>query len=265
MLETSLNENTLVYRLDADYLYLADISDIHVGNLYHDRKALESFISTVKSVPNMRLIIGGDSTDNATLSSKSSVFEQSTHGIDQIIELKDLLMPIKDQILFVRSGNHGYERALRHNRLIPEMVLAELLEKPFFHGHASAFINVRKNLYVVGTWHNAKKPKDVQWIQSDITFYEHLHKNSYERTVKAVPNRHAKCWSVVDHYDIQSGSFLGWGGYSADKGYEPKPIGTSVVSLSGIKDRRSIEVYDNLNVFNQIAAIRGDILAKTEA
>ena len=87
--------------MDADYLYLADISDIHVGNLYHDRKALESFISTVKSVPNMRLIIGGDSTDNATLSSKSSVFEQSTHGIDQIIELKDLLLPIKEQILFV--------------------------------------------------------------------------------------------------------------------------------------------------------------------
>lgn len=254
--EHSLNTNKLDMRVDADRAYIADVSDIHVGNIYHNKQKFEDFLSKVQSIDNLYLIIGGDSTDNATTSSASSVFEQSEHGGDQVLTAYHLLQPIKDRILFCRSGNHGYERALKHNKLIPEQMLAELLGVPFYHGMASVFFNVNKNLYVIGTWHNAKKPTAMEWLHTDITFYEHLHKTNWEKTHVATPNRIAKAWSMTEHYDIQSGSFLGWGGYSADKGYRPLDCGTSVVELSGERNKKSIRVHSDIDHVLELEELR---------
>ena len=254
--EQSLNVNKLDVRVESERAYIADISDIHVGNIYHNREAFEKFISQVKTIDNLYLIIGGDSTDNATTSSASSVFEQAEHGGDQVLTAYRLLEPIKDRILFCRSGNHGYERALKHNRLIPEQMLAELLGVPFYHGMASVFFNVNKNLYVIGTWHNSKKPDKMEWLHTDITFYEHLHKTTYERTIVAEPNRIAKAWSLIEHLDVQTGSFLGWGGYSADKGYRPNDCGTSIVELSGERNKKSMRVHDHIDRVLELEHLR---------
>jgi len=254
--EHSLNTNKLDMRVDADRAYIADVSDIHVGNIYHNRQKFEDFLSKVQSIDNLYLIIGGDSTDNATTNSASSVFEQSEHGGDQVLTAYHLLQPIKDRILFCRSGNHGYERALKHNKLIPEQMLAELLGVPFYHGMASVFFNVNKNLYVIGTLHNAKKPTAMEWLHTDITFYEHLHKTNWEKTHVATPNRIAKAWSMTEHYDIQSGSFLGWGGYSADKGYRPLDCGTSIVELSGERNKKSIRVHSDIDHVLELEQLR---------
>lgn len=254
--EQSLNVNKIDVRVESERAYIADISDIHVGNIYHNREAFEKFISQVKTIDNLYLIIGGDSTDNATTSSASSVFEQAEHGGDQVLTAYRLLEPIKDRILFCRSGNHGYERALKHNRLIPEQMLAELLGVPFYHGMASVFFNVNKNLYVIGTWHNSKKPDKMEWLHTDITFYEHLHKTTYERTMVAEPNRIAKAWSLIEHLDVQTGSFLGWGGYSADKGYRPNDCGTSIVELSGERNKKSMRVHDHIDRVLELEHLR---------
>lgn len=254
--EQSLNVNKIDVRVESERAYIADISDIHVGNIYHNREAFEKFISQVKTIDNLYLIIGGDSTDNATTSSSSSVFEQAEHGGDQVLTAYRLLEPIKDRILFCRSGNHGYERALKHNRLIPEQMLAELLGVPFYHGMASVFFNVNKNLYVIGTWHNSKKPDKMEWLHTDITFYEHLHKTTYERTMVAEPNRIAKAWSLIEHLDVQTGSFLGWGGYSADKGYRPNDCGTSIVELSGERNKKQMRVHDHIDRVLELEHLR---------
>lgn len=254
--EQSLNVNKIDVRVESERAYIADISDIHVGNIYHNREAFEKFISQVKTIDNLYLIIGGDSTDNATTSSASSVFEQAEHGGDQVLTAYRLLEPIKDRILFCRSGNHGYERALKHNRLIPEQMLAELLGVPFYHGMASVFFNVNKNLYVIGTWHNSKKPDKMEWLHTDITFYEHLHKTTYERTMVAEPNRIAKAWSLIEHLDVQTGSFLGWGGYSADKGYRPNDCGTSIVELSGERNKKQMRVHDHIDRVLELERLR---------
>jgi len=254
--EQSLNVNKIDVRVESERAYIADISDIHVGNIYHNREAFEKFISQVKTIDNLYLIIGGDSTDNATTSSASSVFEQAEHGGDQVLTAYRLLEPIKDRILFCRSGNHGYERALKHNRLIPEQMLAELLGVPFYHGMASVFFNVNKNLYVIGTWHNSKKPEKMEWLHTDITFYEHLHKTMYERTMVAEPNRIAKAWSLIEHLDVQTGSFLGWGGYSADKGYRPNDCGTSIVELSGERNKKQMRVHDHIDRVLELEHLR---------
>ena len=57
--EQSLNVNKIDVRVESERAYIADISDIHVGNIYHNREAFEKFISQVKTIDNLYLIIGG--------------------------------------------------------------------------------------------------------------------------------------------------------------------------------------------------------------
>ncbi|MBQ5637355.1 MAG: hypothetical protein IIV08_07340, partial [Selenomonadales bacterium] len=64
----------------------------------------------------MFVIIGGDVTEHATTTGASSVFEESCHGIEQVYKVRDLLLPIKDKILYIRRGNHGQGRALRYSK-----------------------------------------------------------------------------------------------------------------------------------------------------
>lgn len=211
--------------------------------MYHNEKQFDKFLDDILKIKNLYVIVGGDSTDNANVHSASSIFEESCHGFDQIVQLKEKLKKIKDRILFCRSGNHGYERALKHSKLIPEQILADALDKPFIHGCGTVFFNVRKNCYVVTTWHNAKRPERMEWLRSDISFYEHLHKTNYELNLIAEPNKYSKKWMVREKLDVQSGSYLGWGGYSADKGYRPLASKTPIVELSGTD--RGMTVYDS--------------------
>ena len=243
----SLNTNSVTYKTDEDFLYLVDLSDIHVGNMYHNEKVFKKWIKTVQGIPNMRVIIGGDSTDNASTHSASSPYEELLHGGDQVLKIRDLLLPIKDKILFCRSGNHGYERALKHNKLIPEHMLAELLGVPFLHGLCSAFITVGENSYLVSTWHNAKSPKSMGWLDADVIFYEHKHLHHWERELITKPNKSSKTFTLQYKYHVQTGSFQGWGGYAADKGYPISECGTNIVRLNGgTYKKRGIKVYSDI-------------------
>jgi len=78
--EQSFNLNKLDVRVETDRAFIADVSDIHVGNIYHNRTKFEDFISKVKSIDNLYLVIGGDSTDNATTSSASPLQSFSRLG-----------------------------------------------------------------------------------------------------------------------------------------------------------------------------------------
>lgn len=51
--EHSLNTNKLDIRVDADRAYIADVSDIYVGNIYHNRQKFEDFLSKVQSIDNL--------------------------------------------------------------------------------------------------------------------------------------------------------------------------------------------------------------------
>ena len=84
----SLNTNSVSYKTDEDFLYLVDLSDIHVGNMYHNEKVFKKWIKTIQGIPNMRVIIGGDSTDNASTHSASSPYEELLHGGDHLLKIR---------------------------------------------------------------------------------------------------------------------------------------------------------------------------------
>lgn len=247
-----LNDTVVNCRIDADYAYIVDLADMHIGSMYHHEKLARFVIDQIRRVPETRVIIGGDVTESNSLTSKGSIYDESCHGIDQIIKARDMLWPIRKQILCVRSGNHGLERALRSGKLIPEQILSEFLGVPFFRGTATAMVNVRKNTYVVAAWHHGKKPEDSLWLDADIHFFEHKHlKHKPDRVVRAVPNKYSKKWMVRDSVIVQAGSFLAWGGYAIDKGYKPTITGCPVVEMCGIPEQWGTTVFERITDFQR--------------
>ena len=246
------NDNTIFKRIDSDYVYILNIADAHVGSIYHNREQLEKTVEVVKHTPNLFVIIGGDITEHATIGGASSVFEESTHGIDQIYIARDILLPIKDRILYIRSGNHGLSRALKYSKIPPEQVLASLLEVPYFTGVTTAVINARKNCYVISSFHNNKKPNSLEWLGADIIYIEHQHQQNYERRLTMFMNRYTKKWSVRPVYFIFAGSFLSYGGYGAERGYRAVDNGCPVVELCGKKDFWNIYIYDSIDNFQRL-------------
>lgn len=244
LIEDSLNRNSVELMLaNAHVAYIADIADVHIGNVLHNKKKLQNTISKILEIPNFYVLIGGDSTDNSSTQSASSVFDEYAHGFDQIQECVKALEPLKHRILGVRSGNHGYQRARKYNALAPEQIVAQFLGVPFLQGCVTIFLGVGKYLYTISSWHNSKPPSKMEWLHTDVTFYEHLHKNDIQRSIVLEPNKYVRKWVSREHYDIQSGSFLAYGGYAAEKGYRPMPMGCPVVRFDGA-NRRIIPYYD---------------------
>lgn len=247
------NDNTIFKRVDLDYVYLINIADAHIGNIVHHQEKLKETVELVKSRDDMLVIIGGDVTEHATTTGASSVFEEACHGIEQIYMARDILLPIKDKILYIRSGNHGKNRALRFSKIPPEQVLASLLEVPYVEGISTVVINARKNCYVISSIHNNKKPNALEWLGSDVVYIEHTHQQNYERRLTMFMNRYTKKWIPRPVYYVYAGSFLSYGGYAAERAYRVVDNGCPVIELCGIQERWGIYVYDNIDNFKRLA------------
>lgn len=207
-------------------------------------------VELIANTENMFWIGGGDSTENAQIGGKSSVFDEKTHGIDQILELRNILKPIVSKCLFIKDGNHGLKRAYTSTKIPPEYVLAELLGVKFIRGIGIGVINVNKNLYSIGAIHTPRKNEATfDWLNVDAVFIEHQHTKFFNRLPIAHLNKTEKKWCVRDRLYLRSGSFLDWGGYSGEN-YRPLfSTGSQVLKLSGEHNKWDMRVYERIQDF----------------
>lgn len=216
-----------------------------------NEKLLDEFIDIVKSIDNFFVIIGGDSFENAVIGSKSSVFDEKLHGIDAITYLTEKLLPIKDRILYVGSGNHDFTRSMTTNKIPPSAVLAYHLGVPFFRSFGSVFLNCRKNQYTIFTQHSGKKVENIEWVQANIHIHEHKHEHNFKKNLVAEPNKYSKGWIVRPVFHLQGGSYLSWGNnYASDKMYRPNINGSLIAELSG--NKWNVNVFDNIDLFKRV-------------
>ena len=75
-----LNDCTVFLRVNAPRAYFIDLADLHEAAKHQNSAALRKMISTIASTENMYVVIGGDSTENATLAKgSSSPYEEKHH------------------------------------------------------------------------------------------------------------------------------------------------------------------------------------------
>lgn len=239
LLTESIEKNTFKYRGENDE-FIFTLSDLHIG--HGSKEYVKDIVDFIKSIPNSKVIIGGDVVNNTTKSSKGDVLEEYATGQEQILLAVELLKPIKDKIIcIIDSGNHE-DRTMKECYISITQMIATLLEIPdkYVKDFAIGYLDIGDNTYIYGNLHKHRKNKDYYaYMNTDILIFEHTHELSYQEFPILYHNKYTKKTSVRTNYVINNGSTMAFPSYAKRAGYKMQQMGTYVLELFA-KERRII-------------------------
>ena len=138
---------------DKKEIGLAVCCDWHLGSQTCDTSAVKKWVDTIKKNKWYVLLLG-DLTENATISSVGSVYEQVMTPQEQIFEVVRLLTPIKDYVLGSVLGNHG-NRSVKIAGLNPDQIIAYELGHPYYNNMVAGRIQVGSAHWTIVGHHGA--------------------------------------------------------------------------------------------------------------
>ena len=227
--------------------------DVHIGNPFCMEKEFISFIKETKETPNRYLIIGGDLIENGTRSSVGdSVFEQTMPPAQQKEEAINILMPVKDRILCLLSGNHE-GRSKKDAGLSPMYDIAAALGLEHLYRGNIAFISVQlgdssrigfRPCYAIVALHGSgggalsgsalNRNERFGYVIDgiDMIINGHVHKPLVSQPQKIKFDRYRKAVSFVPFRTVTSSAWLKYGGYAAEKMLSPASHCIQKINLS---------------------------------
>lgn len=252
LLEKELMGHIIRHRIEADKAYLVVLSDVHTG--LNDRNSLQKTVEFILTVPNVYVILGGDSTNTITRNSKGNVLEEKLSGDKQLYAIVEDMKPLYEagRLIGICSGNHP-KRVQDETFINTEMIIATLLGDPkLYMGSMCLFyINVNKNCYVGGVIHKGSKQENYfEYLHADLVFREHFHLNKVIPKIVIDHNRTNKKPIVKTVYDIFAGSYQIYPDYGKSSGYRPLIPGTHFVELSGLKEKWGMKVFTDNDFYD---------------
>lgn len=91
-----------------EYIRLFPINDLHVGDKTLDKTMFRKFIKDIAENPNDYAVLIGDLLNNATKDSVSNVYNDEMSPRNQLLWVREELLPIKNKILGIVEGNHEH-------------------------------------------------------------------------------------------------------------------------------------------------------------
>lgn len=244
------------------------LGDMHIGDELCDLDLIKDTIDYVKRTKDCYVILNGDLINNALKTSKSDSYkEQMTIEEEQDL-LIELLMPIKDRILVIATGNHEYRTSLIAgiNPLKAVAYALGLKDKLVEHSYV---LNIKfgvahgmKNLtnkYVVYGIHGgsgggrragatANALQDMALVIPNADLYIHSHTHTpinYNDLVFLVNGRTGKLQEHQRTY-YNANAFLKYGGYAEQKGYKPADRQPSVLVVNAIRKKEEMKIITNI-------------------
>lgn len=219
---------------DTVELYFAH--DIHCGSLEADLAKWNRFKSEVLKEPNRFLILVGDYCENALVNTKGDIYESTMPPASQKEWLTDELYALRDRIVCIVPGNHESNRITKMCGLYPVYDCAVQVGIEDRYRNSFAFVDIG-----VGHRHTIKTFRQVRYVgfiahrMKDIkacngadfidgiefAAFGHDHEPKDHPRAKLVYNPVRKTVSLKSVEVLNSGSFLNYGGYAAQKGLRP--------------------------------------------
>lgn len=222
------------------------ISDLHVGSELFDEELWQAFKKQIIEKDNRYVIIGGDMFEFATRTSKGNPYTQTLPPHLQKEWLIRELHDIKDRIVCMIPGNHE-GRSNREVDLYPLYDVATILgiSKVYRENFAVLDLGVgerdgNKQIRYVGyIIHKAKNNITYGVADSlegfDFVVYGHDHRPHELARRKLTYDTKNKCVRLKNIENIDSGSFMTFGGYGAKSGYRPQSDKKYKIILDGNK------------------------------
>lgn len=224
------------------------LHDIHKGNALCDVKKWDAVKKEILSAPNRYAVFIGDALENAIPGSKNDIFTQTIPPQEQKEWFTEQLIDLRDRIAGGVDGNHEWNRSEKACGLYPLydcFVIAGIKERyrPHFMfvdigvGTSGKDPRHKQTHYVGYCVHVAKDMKNFSTADVidgiDFFGYGHDHDPREHPRAKLVYDAKNKTVTQKSIETINSGSFLTYGGYAAQKAYRPVSDKIYKLVLSG--------------------------------
>jgi predicted phosphodiesterase len=238
------------------------ISDVHLGAAEHLTREWELFCQRVKDEPNSYIILGGDLVNNATRNSVSNIFEETMRPREQKKVMVKMLEPLRDKILCAVSGNHE-----RRNRDVDNDITYDImckLDLEWLYRENIAFVKiqigrqngdgVRNPTYTLVVTHGSgggiltggavNRNERFGYVLDgcDCLVVGHTHKPFVTQPSKIKIDPFNNRVSVQPFKVVSMSSWLGYGGYAAQKMMLPTSHAPQIITLNGKKKQIRVEM-----------------------
>jgi hypothetical protein len=243
-----------------EYADIYFIHDVHYGSEMFNEKKWKALMDKLKGDERARVCFIGDMMENAIPNSKSDMFTQKYSPAEQKEWVTQQLFDLKDKTLAVVPGNHEYNRTTKASGLYPMYDCCLLAGVDDRYRNTIAFLDIgigrqrgkpsekRQTHYFGQIQHKAKDIKTV--CSADYTdgidffAFGHDHEPKDRPRAKLVFDGHNKMIYKRNIECLNSGSFLGYGGYGAENAYRPQSDKMYKLRLFGFrKDMESTGFY----------------------
>ena len=237
-------------------LMIIPISDVHLGAKEHAAREWAAFCDSILKTPYTYITLGGDLINNATKSSVSNVFDDTMRPREQKKLMVEMLTPIKDRILCAVTGNHE-RRSTKDVDDDPTYDIMCKLDLEHLYRENIAFIKIRTGdfggrgtlnpTYTLAVTHGAgggiltggavnRNERFGYAVDGlDCLIVGHTHKPFITQPSKIVIDTHNNRVSVKPFKVVSSTSWLGYGGYAAQKMLLPASHAVQTITLSANK------------------------------
>ena len=232
------------------------IADVHIGDKLCNLKLFKEALERIKNEPNTYTIINGDLCNMALKNSKSDVYSDSLSPMEQVIQMVDLLKPIKDKILVIGTGNHEDRTQKETNIDVTRLIARELgIEEKYANEWWTLFLsfgaerhNRTINYIITGVHGYGGGRKDggkinrledmSQVIIADLYLMSHTHKPITTKSCIYIPYFQNKTLTKQEMYFLMTNSFLeSDGGYAEKMGFPPSNTSLTEAQLCSTKKK----------------------------
>lgn len=244
------------YRGNHKSMFIVPIGDLHLGNKYTVNKHLDNALKFIdKNRNRCRIFLMGDILEVATKTSVGrSVYDESFPTQKQFELAVELFKPYADLIDVVVEGNHE-ERIIRDTSFEITQEFCHRIGRFDAYGKFNSVVNtqVGELNYSAYVWHGAtmgtKETSAVNGLLGmrekafcHMYFMGHTHKLFDLPREVALPQPGRNEVSMMKQLFVNTGSSVGDGGYSDQKGLPYNRIGFGAVQLYA-EERKMIFHY----------------------
>ena len=225
---------------------LIPFGDLHYGSKDCDVQKIKDTIKWIKKKDNTRVVLMGDLIDVGLRDSiGGGTFDNDVEPEQQINDIIDMLMPIKDKIWCMLGGNHE-ERIRLRTSINVNKIIANALNIRYCGDSCFIKAKIGNQNYVIFTAHGRSGSltpsgklnaimKYGGYIDADLFLMGHVHELMHHTTdYFRVDLKNKMVIKDKRHYVI-TGHFLHYGGYAEQKGYFPGKTGVAKILLSSTK------------------------------
>lgn len=238
---------------DRQDITIYPISDVHLGAAEHMTREWELFCQRVVNEPNSYIILGGDLINNATRNSVSNIFEETMRPREQKKIMVKMLEPIREKLIVAVEGNHE-----RRNRDVDNSVVYDImckLDLEHLYRENIAFVKIqmgkprgdgKKNpTYILTVTHgsgggiltggavNRNERFGYVLDGADALIVGHTHKPFVTQPSKIKIDAQNNRVSIKPFKVVSMTSWLGYGGYTAQKMLLPTSHAPQTITLCG--------------------------------